>query len=143
MPGPHTAHGPGFLTEEEKQNMPKVTPALLRRILSYLKPYWLQFLLVFVAILLSATVGLLPSIITGRIVDEALIGKDLALLIRLLIMAFVTLAVSQVIGVLESYINAWISQRIIFDMKNQMYDHLQHMPHAFSPPSARATSSPA
>ena len=32
---------------------------------------------------------------------------------------------------LESYINAWISQRIIFDMKNQMYDHLQHMPHAF------------
>ncbi|MBQ2596707.1 MAG: ABC transporter ATP-binding protein, partial [Oscillospiraceae bacterium] len=35
------------------------------------------------------------------------------------------------IGVVESYINAWISQRIIFDMRNQMYDHLQHMPHAF------------
>ena len=46
-------------------------------------------------------------------------------------MAFATLVASQVIGVLESYINAWISQRIIFDMKNQMYDHLQHMPHAF------------
>lgn len=53
------------------------------------------------------------------------------LLIRLLLLAFVTLAASQIIGVLESYINAWISQRIIFDMKNQMYDHLQHMPHAF------------
>ena len=53
------------------------------------------------------------------------------LLIKLLLMAFVTLAASQVIGVLESYINAWISQRIIFDMKNQMYDHLQHMPHSF------------
>ena len=121
----------GFLTDEEKENKPKVTKALLLRILSYLKPYWLQFLLVFAAILLSATVGLLPSIITGRIVDEALLGKDMALLIKLLLMAFVTLAVSQVIGVLESYINAWISQRIIFDMKNQMYDHLQHMPHAF------------
>ena len=121
----------GFLTDEEKANKPKVTKSLLLRILSYLIPYWPQFLLVFVAILLSATIGLLPSIITGRIVDEALLGKDMALLIRLLLMAFVTLAASQVIGVLESYINAWISQRIIFDMKNQMYDHLQHMPHAF------------
>ena len=38
----------GFLTEEEKANAPKVTPELLLRILSYLKPYWLQFILVFV-----------------------------------------------------------------------------------------------
>ena len=132
MPAPALrSHGPGFLTDEEKENMPKVTPELLRRIGSYLKPYWLQFLFVFIAILLSATVGLLPSIITGRIVDEALLGENMQLLIRLLLMAFVTLAASQIIGVLESYINAWIANRIIFDMKNQMYDHLQHMPHRF------------
>ena len=111
--------------------MPKVNSALIRRILSYLLPYRLQFLLVFVTILVSAVLGLLPSIITGRIVDEALVGKNMALLVRLLILAFVTLSASQVISVLESYINSWISQRIIFDMKNQMYDHLQHMPHAF------------
>ena len=121
----------GFLTDEEKQNMPKVDGTLIRRILSYLKPYWFQFLLVFAAILFSAVLGLLPSIITGRIVDEALVGKNMTLLIKLLILAFVTLGGSQVISVLESYINAWISQRIIFDMKNQMFDHLQHMPHAF------------
>lgn len=29
----------GFLTEEEKKNMPKVTKKLLRRIVSYMKPY--------------------------------------------------------------------------------------------------------
>ena len=132
MPGPGRGLGPrGFLTEEEKQNMPKVNGALINRILGYLKPYWLQFMLVFVTILLSAVVGLLPSIITGRIVDEALVGKNMRLLVQLLVMAFVTLTASQVISVLESYINSWISQRIIFDMKNQMYDHLQHMPHAF------------
>ena len=132
MPGPGSSLGPrGFLTDEEKKNMPKVTKKLIVRILSYLKPYWPQFVLVFVAILLSATVGLLPSIITGRIVDEALVGKDMKLLIQLLLAAFATLTISQVIGVMESYINAWISQRIIFDMKNQMYNHLQHMPHSF------------
>lgn len=121
----------GFLTEEEKQNRPKVTKALLLRILSYLKPYRAQFVFVFLAILISAVVGLFPSIITGRIVDQALVGKNMALLIQLLLLALVTLTVSQAIGVLQSYINSYISQRIIFDMQNQMYAHLQQMPHSF------------
>ena len=77
MAGPMRGLGPrGFLTEEEKANKPKVTKELLLRILSYLKPYKLQFALVFVAILLSAAVGLMPSVITGRIVDEALVRED-------------------------------------------------------------------
>ena len=104
---------------------------LLLRIASYLKPYKFQFALVFITILLSAAIGLLPSIITGRIVDQALVGKNLDLLVKLLIAAFATMALSQIISVLESYINAWISARIIFDMKNQMYAHLQSMPHSF------------
>ena len=134
MPGPggRGGLGPrGFLTEEEKANLPKVDGKLIKRILQYMKPYRLQFAFVFLAILLSAVIGLLPSIITGKIVDEALINKDMALLIRLLFMAFGTLIASQIVGVLETYINAWISQQIIFDMKNEMYHHLQYMPHSF------------
>ena len=130
--GGRNSLGPrGFQTEEEKKQKPKVTKELLLRILGYLKPYWKQFILVFVTILVAAVVGLLPSIITGKIVDEALVGKDMRMLVQLLIAAFVTLTFSRVIGVVESYINSWISQRIIYDMRNQMYDHLQHMPHAF------------
>ena len=133
MGGPGSMRmGPrGFLTEEEKKNKPKVDKKLLRRIASYMKPYKLQFALVFLAILLSAVIGLFPSIITGRIVDKALLGDDMGLLIKLLLLAFAALTASQVISVLESYINAWISQRIIFDMKNEMYRHLQWMPHSF------------
>ncbi len=132
MPGGMGGRGPrGFLTDEEKENMPKVTKELLLRIFSYLRPYLFQFLFVFIAIILAAVIGLLPSVITGKIVDEALQKADWYKLVRLLLAALATLTASQVIGVLESYINAWISQHIIYDMKNQMYDHLQHMPHAF------------
>ena len=61
MPPP--GRGPrGFLTEEEKKNLPKVTWPLIRRILSYLTPYWVRFLLVFVTILASAALGLLLRI---------------------------------------------------------------------------------
>ena len=134
MPAPMRGFGgPGgqYLTDEEKANMPKVTKGLLLRILSYLKPYWLQFALVFVAIIVAAIVGLAPSIVTGMIVDEALVGEDLRYLIQLLLIALAAMVASQLIGVLENYVNAWISQRIIFDMRNQMYQHLQNMPHSF------------
>jgi ATP-binding cassette subfamily B protein len=126
----------GFLTEEERKNRPKITKALLSRIVSYLKPYWKQLLLVFFSIIAASILGLYPSIITGQIVDEVVaaqnaVSGNMDKLIRLMIFAGVTLVGSQVIGVLESYVNIWISQHIIYDMKNEMYQHLQGMPHAF------------
>ena len=132
MPGPVGGLGPrGFLTEEEKGSAPKLSAALVKRILSYLVPYRTQFALVFVTILVSSVVGLLPAIITGHIVDDALTGHSLPLLVRLLVYALLALTASQLIRLLESYISNWISQRIIFDMKNEMYRHLTYMPHAF------------
>ena len=121
----------GFLTDAEKENLPKVTWPLIRRILSYLTPYWVRFMLVFATILVSSVLGLLPSIITGRIVDEALVGESMGLLLRLIMAALATMIASQLVSVLTSYLNSWISQHIIFDMKNQMYAHLQQMSHAF------------
>lgn len=132
MRGPMHIGGPrGFLTESEKQNKPKIDKKLLLRILSYLKPYKWQFLLVFAALIVSAVLGLFPSIITGKIVDSIIADGSMQLLVQLLVLAFLVLSLSQIISVLEQYINSWISQKIIFDMRNEMYDHLQHMPHAF------------
>lgn len=73
--------GPGFLTEEEKQNKPRVTRGLLKRIFSYLKPYRIQMLFVLAAILCSAVLTLMPSVLTGRIIDDGLIAKNLNKLI--------------------------------------------------------------
>ena len=133
MRGPGGPRGPrGFLTEEEKQHKPKVTKALLLRILGYLKPYKWHFLLVFAALVVSAVLGLFPSVITGQIVDAIISdNRSMALLLKLVVLAFVVLTSSQIISVLEQYINSWISQKIIYDMRNEMYDHLQHMPHSF------------
>ena len=121
----------GYLTDEEKQNMPKVTKELLLRILKYLKPYWFQLLLVLIIIVISSVLGLLPSIITGKIIDTAILGKDFKLLVELVLIAIVTLTASQVVGVVESHINGWVSERIVYDMRNEMFQHLQSMPHAF------------
>ena len=121
----------GFLTEEEKKNSPKVTGALLKRVFSYLKPYWKQFALTLACIGVSSVLRLYPSIITGRIIDEGLIQKNMDTLIFLIILSFGVTIGAELIGVLESYLNSWIAQHITFDMRNSMYAHLQKMSQRF------------
>ncbi len=138
MPPPRGFGGPrgprGFLTEEEKKNKPKVTKELLQRILTYLLPYKWQFSAVFAALMVSAVLGIFPSVITGKIVDNIVANTgsgSLDALIALVLLALFVLVLSQVISVLEQYINSWISQKIIYDMRNEMYSHLQGMSHSF------------
>ena len=123
--------GGHFLSEEEKKNAPKITKELLVRIFSYLKPYWKQMALVLTSIIVSSVLSLYPSILTGKMIDEGLIAGDLNRLIFLIILSFGLTLGANLIGVLESYLNTWIAQHITFDMRNQMYRHLQNMSHRF------------
>ncbi len=123
--------GRAYLTEEEKANRPKVTGKLLRRIGSYLRPYWKQMTLVFLAIFVSSVFKLLPAILSGRIIDDGLIGRNLNTLIWLLALSLAVTVAANLIGVLESYLNTWIAQHITFDMRNSMFRHLQAMSSRF------------
>ena len=127
MRGPGGGRGGKYLTEEEKKQAPKVTKELLFRIFSYLKPYWKQMALVLCAIILSSSFSLYPSILTGKIIDEGLIGRDLNKLIFFIVLSLAVTLGANLIGVLESYLNTWIAQHITLDMRNQMYEHLQAM----------------
>ena len=127
MPPPNGRLGPGYLTDEEKKNRPKVTKGLIKRIFSYLKPYRLQLVFVLAAILCSAVLTLLPSVLTGRIIDEGLIAQNMRALIFYILLSFGVTLLANLIGILESYLNTWIAQHITFDMRNTMYAHLQKM----------------
>lgn len=125
--------GPGghYMTEEEKAAQPKITIQLLKRVFSSLKPYWKQFVLVLLCIAVSSIFNLLPSILTGKIIDEGLIGRNFSRLVFFIAASFAVTLGANLIGVAESYINTWISQHITFDMRNQMFRHLQKMSQRF------------
>ena len=121
----------GYLTEEEKANMPKVTLPLLKRIFSYLAPYWKQMAVVLICIVVSSAFSLLPSVLTGKIIDEGLIGQDMRMLVILILTSLGVTLGANLIRVAESYLNTWIAQHITFDMRNKMYKHLQQMSQGF------------
>jgi ATP-binding cassette subfamily B protein len=121
----------GFLTEEEKLNKPELSSALLKRVFSYLLPYWKYLLVSLLTILIASVFGILPTVLTGRIIDEGLIRQDLRMLVILIGLSFVVLILSNLLGVLESYLNVWMAENITRDMRSRMYRHLQNMSHRF------------
>ena len=126
-------HGPGgrFLTEEEKASRPRVTKELLARIGAHLAPYWKQVLVALLCVTASSILNLYPAILTGRIIDEGLIGQDLPVLVKLIVLSLGVTLGANLIGVLENWLNAWISQHVTFDMRNRMFRHLEMMPQHF------------
>ena len=139
MPGPGGPRGrASFLTEEEKQNSPRITKALVKRVLSYLRPYRKHLALVLCCIAVSSVCSLFPSILTGYMVDVLTgrslggwIGAGISALVRLIVLSLLLHLASNLIGVGESYLSAWIAQHISYDMRNQMYRHLQKMSQRF------------
>ena len=133
MPPGGRMGGPGghYMTEEEKAAQPKITGKLIKRVFSYLKPYWKQLILVLICIAISSIFNLMPSILMGKIIDEGLIGQNMRLLIIYIVASLSVTLFANLIGVAESYINTWIAQHITFDMRNQMFSHLQSMSQRF------------
>ena len=80
--------GRAYMTEEEKAAAPKITKALLKRVFSYLTPYWKQLTLVLICIAISSTMSLYPSVLTGKILDEGIIGRNMKLLIIYIVASF-------------------------------------------------------
>lgn len=121
----------GYMSAEEKAALPKITWPLIKRVLSYLTPYWKRFVLVLGCIVLSSVMGLLPSVLTGKIIDEGILGRDLNRLIVLIVASLAVTLGSNLIRVGENYLNNWIAQHITYDMRNKMYRHLQSMSQGF------------
>ena len=119
------------LDKEITAQPPKVTSQLLKRIYLYLKPYQLQVGLSILVILFASLLGVLPSMLTGRIIDEGFIGGNFNKLVTLIAASFFVLILTGLVGLLQSYLGSWLSQNIGKDMRNHMYGHLQKLSQGF------------
>lgn len=131
MPRPG-GHGPWRgLTDEEKKNRPKLTFSLVKRVVSWLKPYRLQLFLVLLCITAAGILSVVPSLLTGRMIDEGLYKGDVWLIVKMALLSLGVLLISNLISACEVMLTTWIGQHVTYDMRNQMYRHLQQMSHRF------------
>lgn len=116
-----------FSRGERDRPLPPLSRANLRRIARYFRPYWRWWVIILLCVAAAAGLNVLPPICVARIIDVAIPGEDRALL-ALLAGAMVGLAVvSGLISVLQRTLTTRTGQSIMFDLRNELYRHLQRM----------------
>jgi ATP-binding cassette subfamily B protein len=123
-------HGGGwwsYLRYDESKGRPRVGRKLFRRVLEYARPYWAYVLLILLAIAITSLLGLIPPLLYRDLIDNVLPQGNVARL-NLLALAMIGIPlVEGLIGVGQRYLSARMGEGIIFDLRQEMYVHMQRM----------------
>jgi ATP-binding cassette subfamily B protein len=116
-----------FLRYDEVQDRPEISWGLIRRALSYGRPYAGRIAAMLLLILVTTLLGLAPPLLVRDLIDRALPGRDFQ---RLTLLALGMLAVPLVNGLLsvgQRYLGASVGEGIICDLRTELFDHLHRM----------------
>jgi ATP-binding cassette subfamily B protein len=104
---------------------------LMRRLLKYLKPYRLHVGLgVLLAIVVSGTEAIRPYF-TKIAVDRNIATGDSEGLLQTVLLFFGVLMFRGVVQYFSAYLTQWIGQRTIFDLRMEVFRHLQRLSLSF------------
>jgi ATP-binding cassette subfamily B protein len=98
---------------------------LMRRLLQYLRPYRWKVVLGVAILLVVAGLELLGPYLTKVALDRAIPDGDLGLLGQLAVIYLVALLLTFALGYAQQILTTWLGQRIMFDLRAQIFGHLQ------------------
>ncbi len=100
---------------------------LMRRMLIYLRPYkWYVGLGIVLSIAVSAMEAVRPYF-TKIAVDVNIAQKDSPGLLRTTLLFFGVMVFRGILQYLSTYLTQWIGQRTIYDLRMQLFEHLQNL----------------
>ena len=103
----------------------------VRRIAAFFRPYRGRVGVVLLTILVTSLLGIINPYLLKLLIDDAIPRRDLGLLNLYVGLMILVPIVSGLIGVGQSYLNNVIGQRVMQDLRNALYAHLQRMPLRF------------
>ncbi len=121
-------HGGGwwsYLSASEEK--PKVTPALMRRVLTYSKPYRWQILWMLILILAGTGLTLLTPLLLRTLIDTTIPEGNVEQLILISLGLLIIPALGGVISVFQRRLNASIGEGVIYDLRVSLFGRLQRM----------------
>lgn len=121
-------HGSGwFSLIRSTDEKPKLTRALMRRVLSYSKPYLWQIIGMLAMILLTTGLTLLTPLILRDLIDQTIPAGDTNRLVLLALGLLLIPALTGGINVIQRRLNASVGEGVIYDLRVALYASLQRM----------------
>lgn len=102
-----------------------------KRLILFITPYWKQLLLAIVCIIMSAAANLYVPWIIKDMIDKVLMEKDMVLLNVIAIGIVVVFLFRGIFYYGQSYLVAYIAQRVIIDVREKLYIKFQKLQLAY------------
>ena len=122
-------HGGGgwFRYLDASEQKPRVTWALLRRVLTYARPYRWSIVTMLVMILMSTGLALLTPLILRDLIDRTIPSGNVNRLVILALCLMLIPAANGAINVVQRRLNAAVGEGVIYDLRVALFAHLQRM----------------
>ncbi|HEX5322353.1 MAG TPA: ABC transporter transmembrane domain-containing protein, partial [Capsulimonadaceae bacterium] len=108
----------------EKRPIRKDTVA---RVLQSFKPYAGQVWMIGIAVLISAGLGGLASLLPQYIIDRGLMPQNLPVMAHYIIYMLIAAIAASSTGLWYGYLSVVVGQDIMRDLRNDLFEHLQAM----------------
>jgi ATP-binding cassette, subfamily B, multidrug efflux pump len=103
----------------------------LLRLRPFLRAYWWQILLSLIFLLCLTGLSLVIPAIIRQVIDVGLSQGDVTLLIQAAAIILVIGIIRAILIYFQRYLSEWVAQHIAYDLRNQLYDHIQNLPFSF------------
>ena len=105
----------------------RVSRGMVLRAASYFRPYWREGLVIMATLGVAAPLALAPALLVRSVIDNAILGGNMGLLLVLAAAMIAAPAVAGLLSVLQTRFSAQIAERIVFDLRTGLYAHLQSL----------------
>ena len=112
---------------DEEHDRPDIDRALLRRVWSYGRPYLRGLIGILATIFIISGLGVVPPLLIRQLVDDAIPKKDVSQLTMLGLGMILVPLISALVGVAQRWWLSRVGEGIIFDLRRELFTHLQRM----------------
>ncbi len=120
----------GF-TRDPSVTKQRLKPGTVRRIAGYARPYRLDLSIFLVAAALDAVVTVLYPVLIAVVIDKGIVPKNTDVVLEVAAAVAGLAIFDAFLGVVQRYFTSRVGEGLIYDLRTQVFGHVQRQPIAF------------
>ncbi|MGA9772065.1 MAG: ABC transporter transmembrane domain-containing protein [Blastocatellia bacterium] len=123
--------GSSTVYKEGEKEKAQGSPRDLLKLLSYTRPYRGRLAIAFTSLLIASSIGLAFPMMIQQLMDAAFVERSSQKMNSLAVLTICLFAIQAAFSFLRAYLLSYTGERIVADVRTQLYTHLTSLPVSF------------
>jgi ATP-binding cassette subfamily B protein len=119
------------LTQDQSVKNQKLKPGTFKRILSFATPYKVELIFFLIAVVIDASLVVATPLLLRTLIDKGVVPHNGVLVTKLALIVGLLAVADAVINMVSRYFSARIGEGLIYDLRTQVFRHVQRQSIAF------------